>query len=187
MARPAASPEPVRRNSRGFGMRLPAEGRQGPPPEWPLRPDVLLSARLKVLRAEQSDLEKALDDCEDPKEANRLRYRLGKNVEAVATTEAVIAEAAELELELWAEIWATPQAVAWEKLRYTREVAQYVRWKAKAELGNLDASKEARMLGDRLGLTPRSLQDLRWTIAPDEVAEKRDDKPTSARGRIKAV
>src|SRR5689334_798 len=108
---PAASQEPVRRNARGIGVRLPAEGRQGDPPAWPLRPDIVLSARLKVLRAEQADLEKALDDCGDPKEANRLRYRLGKNVEAVATTEAVIEEAGGLELELWAELWATPQAV----------------------------------------------------------------------------
>jgi hypothetical protein len=184
--RPAASPDPVRRNARGFGVRLPAEGRQGDAPRWPLRPDAILAARLEVLRTEQADLETALDGCEDPKESNRLRYRLGKNVERVALTEAVVNGSVELELELWDEIWHTPQAVAWEKLRWTREVAQYVRWKAKAELGDLDASKEARMLGDRLGLTPRSLQDLRWTIASDEVAEKREE-PTSARGRIKAV
>lgn len=184
---PGASADPVRRNNRLSGMRLPAEGRLGAPPPWPLRDDVTLSARLEVLRVEQADLEKALDGCEDPKEANRLRYRLGKNVERVALTEAVIRNSTELELELWAEAWATPQAVAWERLRWTREVAQYVRWKAKAELGDLEASKEARMLGDRLGLTPRSLQDLRWTIVADELAEKRDEAPTSARGRIKAV
>lgn len=166
---------------------MPAEGRQGDPPPWPLRPDVMLTARLGVLRSEQASLERALDDCEDPKEANSLRHRLGKNVEAVAVIEAVIRESSELELELWRELWATPQAVAWERLLWTREVAQYTRWKAKAELGDLNASKEARMLADRLGLTPRSLQDLRWTIASDEVAEKRDENPTSARGRIKAV
>lgn len=186
---PGASPDPVRRNIRaGSGTRLPAEGRQGEAPPWPLRPDVLLSARLEVLRAEQADLEVALDASDDLKECNRLRFKLGKNVEAVALTEAVVAESIELEVELWQELWATPQAVAWEKLHYTREVAQYARWKAKAELGDLNASKEARMLGDRLGLTPRSLQDLRWTIVADEVAAQRDkvEKP-GARGRIKAV
>jgi hypothetical protein len=107
-------------------------------------------------------------------------------VEKVALTEAVIRNADELERELWAELWATPQAVAWERLRWTREVAQYARWKAKAELGDLDASRESRMLGDRLGLTPRSLQDLRWEIVEDEVGEKRQ-QTSSARGRIKAV
>lgn len=171
---------------RPVAMKLPAEGRRGPAPEWPFRPDVVLQAKLDVLRAGQADLESALDGCDDPKEANRLRHRLGQNVEKIALTEAVIRNADELELELWTEAWATPQAVAWERLRWTREVAQYVRWKAKAELGDLDASKEARMLGDRLGLTPRSLQDLKWEIVADEVQEKRLES-TSARGRIKAV
>jgi len=185
-ARQPAAASPVRRNARGLGITLPAEGRQGDTPAWPLRPDVTLTARLEVLRREQADLEKTIDATEDPKELNRLRFRLGKNVERVALTEAVIQQSSELEVELWVELWHTPQAVAWERLRWTREVAQYVRWKAKAELGDLDASREARMLGDRLGLTPRSLQDLRWTIASDEVSEKREES-TSARGRIKAV
>jgi hypothetical protein len=70
-------------------------------------------------------------------------------------------------------------------MRWTREVAQYARWKAKAELGDMEASKEARMLADRLGLTPKAMQDLRWTVAPDEVADRR--QATSARNRIKAV
>lgn len=151
-----------------------------------MRADVVLLARLDLLREEQKDLERALDGCDDQKEANRLRFRLGKNVEAVALTEATIRNSEELELEIWAEAWSTPQAVAWERLKWTREVAQYVRWKAKGELGNLDAAKEARMLADRLGLTPRSLQDLRWTIVADEVGTKRQE-PKSARGRIKAV
>lgn len=176
----------MRRNVRSAAMKLPAEGRQGPAPEWPLRPDVALLAKLDVLRAEQTDLKAALDGCEPGKEANRLRYRLGQNVEKIALMEAMIRNSGELEQELWADLWATPQAVAWERLRWTREVAQYVKWKARAELGDLDASKEARMLGDRLGLTPRSLQDLKWEIVEDEVAEKRQSS-RGARGRIKAV
>lgn len=183
---PGSAQDPVRRNARPGGQVLPAEGRKGAAPDWPLRPDVTLQARLDVLRAEQEDLESALDGCDDQKEANRLRFRLGKNVEAVALTEAVIKNAGELEREIWVEAWSTPQAVAWERLRWTRTVAQYVRWKAKGELGSLDAAKEARMLEDRLGLTPRSLQDLRWTIAADEVGEQRKQS-SSARGRIKAV
>jgi hypothetical protein len=184
---PAGSSDPVRRNVRaGSGVRLPAEGRQGEPPVWPLRPDVMLTARLDFLRSEQASLEVAIEATEDKKEANRLRYRLGKNVESIAVAESVRAQTADLELELWREAWATPQAVAWEQMRWTREVAQYVRWKAKAELGDMEASKEARMLGDRLGLTPLSLQALRWTIVRDEMAEKRAETPT-ARGRIKAV
>lgn len=183
---PSGATDPVRRNARAGGLVLPAEGRKKPAPPWPLRVDVVLVAQLDLLRAEQKDLEQALDGCDDQKEANRLRFRLGKNVEAIALTEATMRNAEELELEIWAEVWSTPQAVAWERLRWTRSVAQYVRWKAKAELGNLNAGKEARMLEDRLGLTPRSLQDLRWVIAPDEVGTKRQETK-SARGRIKAV
>jgi hypothetical protein len=46
---------------------------------------------------------------------------------------------------------------------------------------------QASSLEDRLGLTPRSMRLLLWKIAPDEVADKRDDKPASVRGRLRAV
>lgn len=182
---PSPNPNAVRRNVRAAGVVLPAEGRTGPVPPWPLPADVMLSARLDVLRAEQEQLERALDGA-DAKEANRLRHRLGQNVERVALTEAIVKQSKVAELELWDELWHLPHAVAWERMRWTREVAQYARWKAKAELGDMDASKEARMLADRLGLTPKAMQDLRWTVATDEVAEQRQ-QTSSARRRIKAV
>ncbi|PBO23035.1 hypothetical protein CLM85_18600, partial [Streptomyces albidoflavus] len=72
-----------------------------------------------------------------------------------------------------------------------REVAQYVRWKVRAELGDLDASKEARQLADRLGLSPLAMLRLRWEIAADEVSEQREVRSTrtkkSARDRLKVV
>lgn len=182
---PSPSPNPVRRNVRAAGVVLPAEGRTGPIPPWPLPDDVMLSARLDVLRAEQEQLERALDGA-DVKEANRLRHRLGQNVEKVALTEAMVTQSKAAELELWDELWHLPHAVAWERMRWTREVAQYARWKAKGELGDMDASKEARMLADRLGLTPKAMQDLRWSIATDEVGQQRQ-QTSRARGRIKAV
>lgn len=183
---PAPSPNPVRRNARPQGTILPAEGRQGEAPPWPLPDDLMLTSRLEVLRAEQAQLERLLDDDPPPREAANLRRKLGQNVERVAVAEAMLDGSRAAELELWTELWATPQAVVWERLRWTREVAQYARWKARAELGDMDASKESRMLADRLGLTPRSLQDLRWTIASDEMAEQRQ-QAAGARGRIKAV
>lgn len=182
---PLSNPNAVRRNARSAGVTLPAEGRQGETPPWPLPDDVVLAARLEVLRSEQAQLERMLDDNPDPREANKIRHRLGQNVEKIAVTEAMVEGAKRAELELWAELWALPHAVAWERMRWTREVAQYARWKAKAELGDMDASKEARMLADRLGLTPKAMQDLRWQIAADEVGEQR--RTGSARGRIKAV
>lgn len=124
--------DPVRRNSRVGPLRLPAEGRKGPTPTWPL--DVRQSAGLK---------------------------------------------------RLWTDLWRTPQAVAWERLGWTRVVARYALLLLAAEALNKDALSEARQLEDRLGLTPKAMRLLLWEITSDEVAEKR--KTTGARTRIKAV
>ncbi|MGH7393560.1 MAG: hypothetical protein ACREM3_29525 [Candidatus Rokuibacteriota bacterium] len=91
----------------------------------------------------------------------------------------------EAEDRMWAEVWATPQAVAWERLGWTRDVAQYVRWKVQAEMGDLDAAKEARMWSDRLGLNPKAMRMLLWEIVSDEVTERR--REPAKRRRIKAV
>lgn len=86
-----------------------------------------------------------------------------------------------LEQSLWADLWATPQSVAWERLGWTRDVAQYVRWKVQGELGDLDAAKEARQWSDRLGLSPLALLRLNWRIVEDEVADRRP-APQAASG-----
>lgn len=82
-----------------------------------------------------------------------------------------------LEAEIWAELWSTPQAVAWERLRWTRDVAQYARLKAAGELGSMKAVAESRHLGDRLGLNPVAMLKLRWEVAPDELGEVRATRP----------
>lgn len=143
MPGPPPKIDPVRRNSRTGPLKLPAEGREGPPPRWPLPP----MAKGTALDAD------------------------------------ILADA---EASMWAEIWATPQAVAWERLGWFRDVAQYVRWKVLAEFGDLDAAKEARMWSDRLGLNPKAMRTLLWEIVSDEVAEQRQSA-AGARGRIKAV
>lgn len=94
---------------------------------------------------------------------------------------------AERELAIWRDAWSTPQAVEWERLGWTRVVARYCRVVAAAELLDRECIAEARQLEDRLGLTPKSMRLLLWEIAVDEVAEKRDERTASARGRIKAV
>jgi hypothetical protein len=127
--------QPARRNARVGPVKLPAEGRSGPPPAWPL---------------------------------------VGDPIDAEASA--------------WVELWATPQAVAWERLGWTRTVGRYCRVMVAAE--ELDASAkvllEARQLEDRLGLTPKAMRMLLWEIVSDEVADKRQASST-ARGRIKAV
>jgi len=93
------------------------------------------------------------------------------------------------ELEAWRQLWATPQAVMWERLEWTRTVARYARLMIRAEDAEATAALQAQAtaLEDRLGLTPKSMRLLLWEVVTDEVAEKRDEKATSARGRIKAV
>ncbi|NHA02021.1 hypothetical protein G5V59_26895 [Nocardioides sp. W3-2-3] len=54
-----------------------------------------------------------------------------------------------------------------------------MRWKAAAEVGDLDAGKESRQYADRLGLSPKGLRLLMWTIAVDEVKERRDERRAS--------
>jgi hypothetical protein len=127
------NPNAARRNARPGITMLPAKGREGDPPAWPLD---LLSAS---------------------------------------------------EAQLWRELWATPQAVAWERFGWTRVVARYVRCVIIAEGMDKDALSESRQLEDRLGLTPKAMRMLMWQIAPDEVAEKRQESARGARERIKAV
>lgn len=129
---------PARRNARVGPVVLPAEGRTGDIPMWPL---------------------------------------------TMATS---------AEMELWHQLWRTPQAVMWERFGWTRVVARYARYVIAAEALNKDAMGEARQLEDRLGLSPKAMRLLLWTVAADEVAEKRAetagaDPSSTARGRIKAV
>ncbi|SBV27554.1 hypothetical protein GA0070620_3078 [Micromonospora krabiensis] len=127
--------DPARRNARVGPVLLPAEGRKGEPPVWPL-PGKMSGA----------------------------------------------------EREAWAQLWATPQAVAWEQMGWTRTVARYCRVMVAAEKTDATAALLAQVtaLEDRLGLTPKSMRLLLWQIASDEVGVQRE-KSQGARDRIKAV
>lgn len=121
------------RGSRGRGVLvLPAGGRKGEPPDWPLTP--------------------ALEHAE---------------------------------WKLWRELWASPQAVEWERLGWSRVVARYVRYCLMAEGGDEKMAAEARQLEDRLGLTPKAMRLLLWTVAVDEMAEKREENTTAVEARKK--
>ncbi|HEY9418381.1 MAG TPA: hypothetical protein VIQ30_26765 [Pseudonocardia sp.] len=135
MPGPAPKIDPTRRNARTGPLLLPAAGRSGEPPSWPL-----------------------------PGRMNAA------------------------EREAWAQLWATPQAVAWEQLGWTRTVARYCRVMVAAEKRGAPAQMlaQAVALEDRLGLTPKAMRMLLWQIATDEVAEKRE-QTGGARGRIRAV
>jgi hypothetical protein len=180
---PAPKPNARRRNATMATVKLPAAGRPGEPPAWPLPLDVQTVARRDTAQRTVDDVELQLLE---PTLTARKRGALKKKLDAAQTVlnvaQAQLDAQERLEGELWAELWATPQAVAWERLRWTREVAQYVRWKAAAELGSLEASKEARQLGDRLGLTPLALLRLRWEITDDAEEPRGRRRPAGGRG-----
>ena len=89
------------------------------------------------------------------------------------------------ETEAWAVLWRTPQAAAWAKMQLSRTVARYVRALVKAERPGAAAFllSEVRQLEDRLGLTPMAMLRLRWEIAPDEVADQRQQPSVASSDR----
>jgi hypothetical protein len=171
--------------------KLPAGGRQGAPPDWPLQPDLKLQAQLTRLH-EQID-EASLESQGDGQAAKNATRRLLGLRERAEHTDLLLRTSEEQELGLWRELWATPQAVAWERIGWVRDVAQYARWKVRAESGDLEASKEARLWSDRLGLNPQAMLRLRWEVAGDELGQERGERATAAaakrpaRRRLKAV
>lgn len=167
--------------------RLPAGGCDTPAPKWPLGPNVQLQAEMETLTAAAERLQDDWAAAADSKTAAALAKKLETAQIRSRTLQLQVKLEDESERVLWAELWSTPQAVAWHRMRWTREVAQYVRWKARAEGGDLDASKEARQLADRLGLSPLSLLRLRWEIVADEVAEQRASPNSIPRTRLKVV
>ena len=137
---PAPDPNALRRDRPSDAadwIVLPAEGRKGQPPAWPL-----------------------------PEPDDRER-------------------------ELWAELWAKPQGVAWEHLGLHHEAALYVRRFVEAEQHNAPAalSTLVRQMADSLGITSPGMRANRWRIGDPATAET--SKPTtrrpSARDRFRVV
>lgn len=141
---PKASESSGRSDRRGYSLTaLPAQGYDGPVPDWPLSTPV------------------------------------GR------------------ELDVWAEVWRTPQACAWsmpsESWRIPT-VALWVRTRVRCE----DPQAPAALLGqlhrfaDQVGMTTAGLAEMGWKVAVDELAAKSAAKPAatkqpSSRDRLKAV
>lgn len=189
---PPPNPNSRRRNAQVAMTVLPAAGRQGEPPRWPLLDDVTMTARRDAARRTADELELQLLE---PELTGRKRTAAQRRLDAAQIEANILAkklEAAQsVEAELWVELWRLPQAVMWERMGWVREVAQYVRWKVQAEMGDLDASKESRMLADRLGLNPLAMLRLRWEVSSDEVGAQRAARPgrggRDVRSRLRAV
>lgn len=192
---PKADDARRRRNATVNMTGLPAEGRgKKRAPNWPLLPDVILTVRRDRAEAKATRLRY---DLEELREAGRstssVERRLDAEEERLAICDAQLREQRALEAALWRDLWRLPQAVQWERLGWTRDVAQYVRHKTLGELGDLDHAREARQWSDRLGLTPMSMLRLRWVVLVDDVAAKRTERaaaakaPVTARQRLRVV
>ena len=130
---------PRRRNARTGPLALPAAGRKGPVPVWPLE---------------------------------------GKPLPA--------------ELAAWKQLWATPQAAAWESLGWFRTVGRYCRAMVAAEQPGAPANMLTAVLNleMHLGLTPKAMRLMLWTIDSDDSAAglgSEDGKVLDIRQRIEAV
>lgn len=166
---PSADPNSGRSDRRDFKLTaLPSEGYAQPAPEFPLQPIVLFT---EYFVGTGRDRAKVKD--RDDGETESFRGR---------------------EADVWAEAWRTPQACAWslESWRWPI-VAEYCRLKAAVEF---DPTASAALVAqlhryrDQIGLTPAGLKENGWAIASNEVAAKRDEKPSkpaSSRDRLKVV
>lgn len=103
-------------------------------------------------------------------------------------------DATDRELQVWAELWRTPQAVAWDVEPWRHRIVEmYTRWSVRSE-GDVPAAflGQVHRMGDQLGLTPAGLRENGWSIVRDEVAPKREakaaDEPKAApQRRLRAV
>ena len=180
MGPPPKNPAQRARRNATFAMTtLPMEGRKGRAPAWPLIPDVVLTARRQMAADKVELLEYELTEAESMQKRAALERKLDVARERLAILEAQLREQRKLEALLWKDLWKLPQAVQWERLSWLRDVAQYVRFKVMAELGDMDSAKEARQWSDRLGLSPMSMLRLRWQIAEDETAPRRAARPAT--------
>jgi hypothetical protein len=89
---------------------------------------------------------------------------------------------------VWRELWATPQAIAWETFGWTRVVARYAKLVVEAEQADAPLSllSEVRQLEDRLGLTPMAMKRLQWEIVDEQAVDQERDaaSPEDYRDRI---
>lgn len=97
------------------------------------------------------------------------------------------------ERELWADLWAKPQAVMWEARGQELEVALYVRRFREAEKPGspVNLSTWIRQQMEALGLSSLGLRANRWRIATPKPADTDTDdaggEVVSARDRFRVV
>jgi hypothetical protein len=188
---PQPDPNALRRErDQGEWIELPPEGRSGPVPAWPLPEDVRTVAVIEMMERKAIELRDLWAAEEDGRKASALARKLDATERSVVEMRAVLAMVERLELDLWAELWALPQACMWERQSQNLEVAIYCRRLCEAqERGSaVNLSTLVRQMADSLGLTTPGLRANRWRI--ERAKEPAKDKParrSSARDRLTVV
>lgn len=136
-------------------MALSAAGRKGRAPAFPL-PRITIGSKAV-------DEEGMVIEVVDKKATDDFRKR---------------------ELQVWDQLWKTPQALAWEREPWRwPTIAKYARITVSTE-SKPDASaallSRERELRNECGLSPDGLKQNGWVIAPDQLAEKRAAKKAAA-------
>lgn len=172
--------------------QLPAEGRTGRAPAWPLSDDQTLSVDVTLARSAIRTAKTAEAKATTPRQRADARKSITRGEQRLARAQAMLKANRLEEAALWRDLWKTPQATQWEKLGWTRDVAQYVRHKVRAEGGSLDHAKEARMQADRLGLTPLAMRNLKWEVvdiaaAKPEVPVRRSKRNATKYSNLRVV
>lgn len=166
-----------RNNPRAGFTALPAAGRIGSVPAWPLPPESALLSERDYRQDRIASVMAEMETATDGRTKGRLRTQLATQEQSAAILTLQIEQQGDLEAELWQLLWSTPQAKIWEdSSAFVRTLAQFVRWNVKGEQGNLKAAQEARIRGKEFGLTPLTLMGLKAEIERAEEAEERGNR-----------
>lgn len=81
----------------------------------------------------------------------------------------------ERELELWETLWRKPQAVMWDRLGLTYEVAAYVRafLESTSEDSNSGLKTAVLRMAAEIGLSLPGMHQWRWKFSEDELSARR--------------
>lgn len=162
---PQPDPTSGRSDRRGLKLSvLPADGYDGDAPDFPLQP-------MQVVR-------------EYDEGVGRDRTHV-REFDREAT-----ADFREREAALWAWVWTLPQAVAWvrEPWRW-HTVAMWVRTAVVCEGPDAQAADKNSLhrFADQIGMTPAGLRENGWSIAGDELADRRDEAAAARRNETQTA
>src|SRR5690606_36045464 len=169
---PAANPNSGRSDRRGYKLTaLPAEGYDGPVPDFPLMPRRVY--RWEHAYKRDADTEPAFPLM--PRRGCRWEHEDKRRFQV--RDEETTAIVGDREAELWEWAWRTPQACAWslpsESWRINT-IAMWVRTFVICESAEATAA-------DQGGLTTAGLAEMGWSVAQDELGEKRAEKDSAAK------